>query len=173
MSEALERLARRRALPRSPWRRVGRDSGSAADTDWSRIVALYDLLLVAEPTPIVALNRAVAIDDPSIRLLAHTAHDENVDEHRVQSIMTLRAGDENEARYRDRLRREIDVPVSVIQDRLGARTFTYAYPYGDVNEPAIDLLRRQDVRLGVTVTPGGNALPRWSRVKRQNGGSLL
>ena len=40
------------------------------------------------------LNRAVAIDDPSIRLLAHTAHDENVDEHRVQSIMTLRAGDE-------------------------------------------------------------------------------
>jgi sugar diacid utilization regulator len=40
------------------------------------------------------LNRAVAIDDPSIRLLAHTAHDEEVDEHRVQSIMTLRAGDE-------------------------------------------------------------------------------
>lgn len=39
------------------------------------------------------LNRAVAVDDPSIRLLAHTAHDEKVDEHRVQSIMTLRAGD--------------------------------------------------------------------------------
>jgi sugar diacid utilization regulator len=40
------------------------------------------------------LHRAVAVDDPSIRLLAHTAHDEKVDEHRVQSIMTLRAGDE-------------------------------------------------------------------------------
>lgn len=40
------------------------------------------------------LKRAVAIDDPSIRLLAHTAHDEKVDEHRVQSIMTLRAGEE-------------------------------------------------------------------------------
>ena len=39
------------------------------------------------------LHRAVAVDDPSIRLLAHTAHDEKVDEHRVQSIMTLRAGD--------------------------------------------------------------------------------
>jgi hypothetical protein len=40
------------------------------------------------------LHRAVAIDDPSIRLLAHTAHDEEVDEHRVHSIMTLRAGPE-------------------------------------------------------------------------------
>jgi len=40
------------------------------------------------------LHRAVAIDDPSIRLLAHTAHDEQVDEHRVHSIMTLRAGEE-------------------------------------------------------------------------------
>ena len=38
------------------------------------------------------LQRAVAIDDPSIRLLAHTAHDERVDQHRVDSIMTLRAG---------------------------------------------------------------------------------
>jgi sugar diacid utilization regulator len=40
------------------------------------------------------LGRAVAVDDPSIRLLAHTAHDEQVDEHRVHSIMTLRAGGE-------------------------------------------------------------------------------
>lgn len=31
------------------------------DTDWSRIVALYDLLLRAEPSPIVQLNRAVAV----------------------------------------------------------------------------------------------------------------
>jgi sugar diacid utilization regulator len=40
------------------------------------------------------LHRAVAIDDPSIRLLAHTAHDEPVDEHRIQSIMTLRTSAE-------------------------------------------------------------------------------
>ena len=30
-------------------------------TDWGRIAALYDLLLRAEPSPVVALNRAVAI----------------------------------------------------------------------------------------------------------------
>ena len=76
---------------------------------------------------------------------------------KTHANLTLRMGDENEARYRERLRREIDAPVAVIQERVGSRSFTYAYPYGDVNEAAIELLRRQDVRLGVTVTPGGNA----------------
>lgn len=33
----------------------------AADTDWNEIVYLYDLLLRTEPTPIVELNRAVAV----------------------------------------------------------------------------------------------------------------
>ncbi|MEO8756985.1 MAG: RNA polymerase sigma factor [Devosia sp.] len=33
----------------------------ARDTDWVRIVACYDLLLRADPSPIVALNRAVAV----------------------------------------------------------------------------------------------------------------
>lgn len=31
------------------------------DTDWARIVVLYDALFRAEPTPVVALNRAVAV----------------------------------------------------------------------------------------------------------------
>lgn len=34
---------------------------TAAATDWGRIVGLYDLLLQAEPSPIVELNRAVAV----------------------------------------------------------------------------------------------------------------
>lgn len=34
---------------------------NAAATDWRRIVALYDLLLRAEPSPVVALNRGVAV----------------------------------------------------------------------------------------------------------------
>jgi RNA polymerase sigma-70 factor (ECF subfamily) len=33
----------------------------AADTDWNEIVHLYDLLLRIEPTPVVELNRAVAL----------------------------------------------------------------------------------------------------------------
>ena len=36
-------------------------AAQAADTDWARIVALYDILLAGLPTPVVRLNRAVAV----------------------------------------------------------------------------------------------------------------
>ena len=41
------------------------------DTDWAQIAALYDQLLVVDPSPIVALNRAVAVaelDGPEVAL---------------------------------------------------------------------------------------------------------
>ena len=34
---------------------------SMAETNWARIVELYDLLMHADPSPVVALNRAAAI----------------------------------------------------------------------------------------------------------------
>jgi len=37
------------------------DAVSAEETDWGQIVALYDLLLGALPSPVVRLNRAVAV----------------------------------------------------------------------------------------------------------------
>ena len=40
---------------------VHANASSAAATDWRQIVALYDLLLRAEPSPVIELNRAVAI----------------------------------------------------------------------------------------------------------------
>jgi RNA polymerase sigma-70 factor (ECF subfamily) len=40
---------------------VHADAGSAAATDWRQIVALYDQLLAVAPSPVVALNRAVAV----------------------------------------------------------------------------------------------------------------
>ncbi len=43
------------------------------DTDWSQIVALYDQLVRLDPSPIVALNRAVAVaelDGPEVGLAA-------------------------------------------------------------------------------------------------------
>ena len=40
---------------------VHADARVASDTDWSQIVQLYDQLLQFTPTPIVALNRAIAI----------------------------------------------------------------------------------------------------------------
>ncbi|SED60103.1 RNA polymerase sigma factor [Jiangella alba] len=41
------------------------------DTDWSQILALYDQLAVLDPSPVVALNRAVAVgelDGPAVAL---------------------------------------------------------------------------------------------------------
>jgi RNA polymerase sigma-70 factor, ECF subfamily len=40
---------------------VHSDAPSAADTDWTQIRELYDQLLALAPTPVVALNRAVAV----------------------------------------------------------------------------------------------------------------
>jgi len=40
---------------------VHSDAPSVADTDWRQIVQLYDLLLARAPSPVVALNRAVAV----------------------------------------------------------------------------------------------------------------
>jgi RNA polymerase sigma-70 factor, ECF subfamily len=37
------------------------DAAAAADTDWAQILALYDQLQAIVPTPVVALNRAVAV----------------------------------------------------------------------------------------------------------------
>jgi len=43
----------------------------ARDTDWSQVVALYDQLVCLDPSPIVALNRAIAVaelDGPGVAL---------------------------------------------------------------------------------------------------------
>jgi RNA polymerase sigma-70 factor (ECF subfamily) len=36
-------------------------AASAGDTDWRRVLGLYDALLRLQPSPVVALNRAVAV----------------------------------------------------------------------------------------------------------------
>ena len=40
---------------------VHAEAPTAADTDWAQIVGLYDVLLRADPSPVVELNRAAAI----------------------------------------------------------------------------------------------------------------
>ena len=40
---------------------VHAEASTAADTDWSQIVGLYDVLVRADPSPVVELNRAVAV----------------------------------------------------------------------------------------------------------------
>jgi RNA polymerase sigma-70 factor (ECF subfamily) len=42
---------------------VHADAATAGQTDWPQIVALYDHLLAVAPTPVVALNRAIAVGE--------------------------------------------------------------------------------------------------------------
>lgn len=51
---------------------VHAEAADAAETDWAQIVGLYDFLLRAEPSPVVELNRAVAVamrDGPAAGLV--------------------------------------------------------------------------------------------------------
>jgi len=50
---------------------VHTDAPTARDTDWSQILALYDRMALIDPSPIVRLNRAVAVtelDSPLVGL---------------------------------------------------------------------------------------------------------
>jgi RNA polymerase sigma-70 factor (ECF subfamily) len=50
---------------------VHTDAPDARDTDWSQVVALYDQLVRLDPSPVVALNRAIAVaevDGPHVAL---------------------------------------------------------------------------------------------------------
>ena len=76
---------------------------------------------------------------------------------KTHANLALKVPEETDARYRERVRREVDAPIGVIQERLGIRSTAYAFPYGDVTDTVLDQLKRQGVRLAVTVTPGGNA----------------
>ena len=75
---------------------------------------------------------------------------------KTHANLTVRLPGESEAKYAERIKREVDAPIGAIKDKLAASTFSFAYPYGDVNDTVVDLLGRQGVQYGVTVTAGGN-----------------
>ena len=76
---------------------------------------------------------------------------------KTHSNLTARQNGEPEGRYRDRVKREVEAPVDVIRAQLGIASVAYAFPYGDVNDVVMGELRTKGVKLGVTVTPVGNA----------------
>jgi RNA polymerase sigma-70 factor (ECF subfamily) len=52
---------------------VHTDAADAADTDWHQVVQLYDQLMQIAPSPVVAMNRAIAVaelDGPNVGLAA-------------------------------------------------------------------------------------------------------
>jgi RNA polymerase sigma-70 factor, ECF subfamily len=68
-----ERLAAGVAPGRYQINAVHTSARDVRDTDWSQVVALYDQLVRLDPSPIIALNRAIAVaelDGPDVALAA-------------------------------------------------------------------------------------------------------
>ena len=75
------------------------------DTDWSQVVALYDQLVRLDPSPIVAMNRAIAVaelDGPEVALAAiDRLEDKLADYHAYQATradLLRRVGRSQESR---------------------------------------------------------------------------
>jgi RNA polymerase sigma-70 factor (ECF subfamily) len=95
------------------------DAPSGAATDWSAIVGLYDLLLRIDPSPVVQLNRAVAIamrDGPGSGLseieglLAKGELDSYPLAHSAKAELCRRAGQMDEAKAS--FEKALDSPAS-------------------------------------------------------------
>ncbi|HEU4998222.1 MAG TPA: sigma-70 family RNA polymerase sigma factor [Lapillicoccus sp.] len=82
---------------------VHTDAARAEDTDWGQVVALYDQLYAVTPTPVVALNRAVALAerDGAVAGLAALASVEGLDGYHPyqasRADLLRRAGRKTEA----------------------------------------------------------------------------
>ena len=107
---------------------VHSDAATADDTDWRQILALYDQLLVQAHTPVVALNRAVAVaevDGPAAALAL--VDDLDLDgyhlSHAVRADLLVRLGRTREAAraYRDAMARTgNDAERAFLAGRLAA-----------------------------------------------------
>lgn len=81
-------------------------AGRAAETDWSAIVRLYDLLLEIQPSPIISLNRAVALamvagEEPALEIIDALAAEGDLENyhllHATRADLYRRSGAKAEA----------------------------------------------------------------------------
>jgi RNA polymerase sigma-70 factor (ECF subfamily) len=104
------------------------DAPTAAQTDWTQILALYDQLLAITPTPIVALNRAVAvaeIDDPQValELIGELSLEHYYLFHAIRADLLRRLGhaDQAEAAYRAAIERTDNAAeIAFMKERISA-----------------------------------------------------
>ena len=96
---------------------VHSDATSAVDTDWAQIVAIYDQLLAVAPTPVVALNRALALAEvagpgPALDLIDQLDLDGYHLVHSARADLLVRLGRPDEAVQAYRRARELATNVA-------------------------------------------------------------
>jgi peptidoglycan/xylan/chitin deacetylase (PgdA/CDA1 family) len=72
-----------------------------------------------------------------------------------RNLIERQSGESDES-YTRMLASEVRTPRELIERKLHTPQPHYAYPYGDANEPVLDMLASQHFALAVTVNPGGN-----------------
>ena len=115
--QALVRLCLRRNQP-GPYQiqaainAVHSDAGHAAATDWRQILQLYDQLMVIAPSPVVSLNRAVAVAEvdgvePALAIVEELALDRYYLWHAIRADLLRRVSRYQDAAlaYRDAIAR--------------------------------------------------------------------
>jgi RNA polymerase sigma-70 factor (ECF subfamily) len=106
-------------VPREIWPDLNDPrAGSWEATDWIQIVELYDRLLVVTPTPIVALNRAIAVcerdgPDVALELVEQLGLDGYYLYHAARADMLERTGRVAEAR--DAYQRAIGLTTNIAE----------------------------------------------------------
>ena len=107
---------------------VHSDAPAAANTDWRQILALYNQLLSHAPTPVVALNRAVAVAEVDGPQAALVLVDELALEryhlyHAIRADLLRRLGQTEQAAtaYRAAIdRTDNAAEIALLQKRLGS-----------------------------------------------------
>jgi len=127
--EALRRRPGRYAL-QAAIAAVHAEARRAEDTDWQQLVGLYDVLMQHAPTPVVALNRAVALafaHGPDVGLSAMDELAEHLDDYhlfhaaRADLLRREQRHDDAAAAYREALARcENEAEKRFLQGRLDA-----------------------------------------------------
>ena len=114
---------------------------SIEETDWFQIVALYDQLLVISPTPVVAMNRAIAIGevrgpDVALGLVDELALDNYYSFHATRADLLVRLGRDSEATVAYE-RAAAMAPTDAERDffRLGGRTRSRSRDQDDSHGP--------------------------------------
>jgi len=108
---------------------VHADAATFEQTDWSQILALYDQLLAVAPTPVVALNRAIAIGEvegpaAALALVDELGLDNYYAFHATRADLLRRLGRNSEAAAAYE-RAAAMAPTDAERDflRLGGRAF--------------------------------------------------
>jgi RNA polymerase sigma-70 factor (ECF subfamily) len=107
---------------------VHADAPSLEETDWVRIVALYDQLHSISPTPVVAMNRAIAIGEvqgptAALALIDTLPLDNYYSFHATRADLLARSGRDHEATLEYERAAEL-APTEAERDflKLGGRT---------------------------------------------------